>query len=157
MLLVGIDPGNNGAIAFLLDGEIASVQDLPVVNVAHGDGSRRELSPELLHDLLVHTEIRIAKAIVEDVNSFGMGRTSAFRFGKNVGLIQGVLAACGIKTDTVTPAKWKKEFGLGRDKSVARAAAIKLWPTASHYFSRVRDDGRAEACLLAEYARRHCK
>ena len=151
MLVVGIDPGLEGAIAFLLDGQLLSVSDLPTVEVKHGKGSRKELSPALLHDMLVHTEIRIHKATVEDVNSFGMGRTSAFRFGQNVGTILSVLACCGIRTEMVIPGKWKKTFGLGKDKELSRAAAIKMWPDQSHYFSRKKDDGRAEACLIAEY------
>ena len=154
MLVVGIDPGLSGAIAFLLDGRLLNVDDLPTVEVPHGKSSRKELSPALLHDMLVHTEIRIDKAMVEDVNAFGMGRTSAFRFGQNVGTILAVLACCGIRTDMVTPQRWKKSMGLGADKSLSRAAAIKLWPDASHYFSRKKDDGRAEAALIAEWGRR---
>lgn len=155
MLICGIDPGLSGAIAFLNDGELLSVADLPLVDVQHGKGSRKELSPALLHDMLVHTEIRIAKAVVEQVGaSPQMGTTSAFRFGENYGAILAVLACCGIRTETVRPQTWKKNMGLGPDKSLSRAMAIKLWPDQSQYFARVRDDGRAEAALLAEYSRR---
>lgn len=157
MLILGVDPGLSGALAFLHDGALLNVQDLPLVTVGHGSGSRQEMSPELLHDLLVHTEIRIGMAVVEDVNAFGMGRTSAYRFGKNVGQIEGVLAACGIRTMKVTPQKWKKAMGLGADKALSRAAAIKLWPDQSQFFARVKDDGRAEAALIAEYCRRTTK
>ena len=150
MLVVGIDPGLSGAIAFLNDGDLLNVEDLPVVDVAHGRSSRKELSPALLHDMLVHTEIRVAQAVVEDVNAFGMGRTSAYRFGVNVGTILAVLACCGIRTQIVTPQKWKKAMRLGADKSLSRAAAIKMWPMQSHLFARVKDDGRAEAALIAE-------
>lgn len=155
MLILGVDPGLSGALAFLHDGVLLNVQDLPLVSVGHGAGSRQEMSPELLHDELVHLDIRIGMAVVEDVNAFGMGRTSAYRFGKNVGQIEGVLAACGIRTVKVTPQKWKKAMGLSTDKALSRAAAIKLWPDQSKYFSRVKDDGRAEAALLAEWGRKH--
>lgn len=154
MLILGIDVGLSGALAFLHDGDLLNVQDLPLVAIGHGSGSRQEMSPELLHDMLVHTEIRIGLAVVEDVNAFGMGRTSAYRFGKNVGQIEGVLAACGIRTVKVTPQRWKKAMGLGADKALSRAAAIKLWPDQSQYFARVKDDGRAEAALLAEWGRK---
>lgn len=154
MLIVGIDPGLSGAVAFLHNGDLLSVDDLPLVEVQHGKSSRKELSSALLHDMLVHTEIRIGKAIVEDVNAFGMGRTSAYRFGKNVGQIEAVLACCGIRTEMVTPQRWKKAMGLGADKALSRAMAIKKWPMQSHLFARVKDDGRAEAALLAEYGRR---
>jgi len=154
MLIVGIDPGISGAIAFMRDGDLVNVDDLPVVEVAHGKGSRKELSPQLLHDRLLDADVRIDVAVLEDVNAFGMGRTSAFRFGENVGTIKGVLAASGIRTVLVTPQKWKKAMGLGRDKALSRAAAIKMWPMSSSWFSKVKDDGRAEAALLCEYFRR---
>lgn len=154
MLILGVDVGLNGAMAFLLDGQLLNVEDLPLVDVKHGAKTRKELSPALFHDRLLDSEIRIGKAVLEDVNAFGMGRTSAYRFGVNVGTIVGVLTACGIPIETVTPAKWKKAMGLTTDKKLSRALAIKTWPDRSHYFARVKDDGRAEACLLAEYARR---
>ena len=154
MLILGVDVGLNGAMAFLLDGQLVNVEDLPLVDVRHGAKTRKELSAALLHVRLVAPDIRIAKAVLEDVNAFGMGRTSAYRFGVGVGTIVGVLTACGIRIETVTPQKWKKAMGLTADKKLSRAMAIKTWPDASHYFSRVKDDGRAEACLLAEYGRR---
>ena len=154
MLILGVDVGLNGAMAFLLDGRLVNVEDMPLVDVRHGAKTRKELSAALFHDRLLDSEIRITKAVLEDVNAFGMGRTSAYRFGVNVGTIVGVLTACGIQIKTVTPAKWKKAMGLGKDKALSRGLAIKTWPDCSHYFARVKDDGRAEAALLAEYARR---
>jgi crossover junction endodeoxyribonuclease RuvC len=155
MLVLGIDPGLSGAVAFLHGEQLLDVADLPLVDVQHGKGSRKELSPALLHDMLVHTEIRIGKAIVEHVGaSPQMGTTSAFRFGENFGGILAVLACCGIRTELVRPQTWKKAMGLGPDKSISRAMAIKLWPMQSEYFARVKDDGRAEAALIAEWARR---
>jgi len=155
MLVLGIDPGLSGAVAFVHGDQLLNVADLPLVDVQHGKGSRKELSPALLHDMLVHTEIRIGKAIVEHVGaSPQMGTTSAFRFGENFGGILAVLACCGIRTELVRPQTWKRAMGLGPDKSISRAMAIKLWPLQSDYFARAKDDGRAEAALIAEWARR---
>lgn len=156
MLVVGVDPGLHGAIAFLHDGNLLNVADLPTVEVGHGKGSRKELSPALLHDMLVHTEIRIDKAVVEHVSaSPGMGVTSAFRFGEGFGVILAVLACCGIRTELVRPAEWKRSMGLSKDKALSRAEAIRRWPMQSDYFALAKHDGRAEASLLAEYGRRH--
>lgn len=156
MLICGIDVGLQGAVAFMLDGELVNVEDLPHVDVVHGKSSRKELSPELFHDRLLDAERRIDLAVLEDVNAFNMGRTSAYRFGFGAGLIRGVLAASGIRTKTVAPSKWKRDMGLptGADKSLSRAAAIRLFPMRSSFFGRVRDDGRADAALLCEWARR---
>jgi crossover junction endodeoxyribonuclease RuvC len=51
----------------------------------------------------------------------------------------------------VTPAKWKRYFGLDADKEKSRALALRLWPSRSDLFTRKRDHGRAEAALLARY------
>ena len=153
-MIVGIDPGLSGAIAFLDGSNLLNVADLPLVEVQHGKGSRKELSPALLHDMLVHTEIKISKAVVEHVAaSPQMGTVSAFRFGESFGAILAVLACCGIRTVLVRPAAWKKAMGLGPDKALSRAMAIKLWPDQSHCFARAKDEGRAEAALIAEYGR----
>lgn len=158
MLILGLDPGLNGAVAFLHDGELINVEDLPTVDVQHGKGTRKELSPALFHDMLIHSDIRIGKAIVEQVGaSPQMGTTSAFRFGEGFGMVMAVLACCGIRTELVRPQVWKKAMGLGSDKSLSRAAALKLWPDRSELFARAKDDGRAEASLIAEFGRRQCK
>jgi crossover junction endodeoxyribonuclease RuvC len=88
---------------------------------------------------------------LEQVNSFGMGRTSAYNFGQGVGVIKGVLATMNISYTLVTPQKWKKYFDLSRDKDESRLYAARLWPTSADKFKRKRDDGRAEALLIAKY------
>jgi hypothetical protein len=37
----------------------------------------------------------------------------------------------------------------GRDKDASRAAAIQRWPARAELFSRKKDDGVAEAALIA--------
>ena len=55
----------------------------------------------------------------------------------------------------VWPATWKRSFGLiGQDKGASRAAAARMFPALAKAFSRVKDDGPAEAMLLAYYGMR---
>lgn len=147
-LIIGIDPGLEGALAFIDtsgNGMLAAcVEDMPVAG-GHVD-------PAVLAHLLA--EKRNAHAFIEQVNSFGMGRKSAFTFGHGVGAVLGVLAALGIPYTEVTPAAWKKTYGLRRDKNASRAAALKLFPSLAGDLRRAKDDGRAEALLIAEYGRR---
>ena len=97
----------------------------------------------------------LAVAWVEDVHSMpGQGVASTFKFGRSVGVVEGALSALGIPIRWVSPAKWKKAMGLPADKGAARRRAIELWPDHAHLFARVKDDGRAEAALIAEYGRR---
>jgi crossover junction endodeoxyribonuclease RuvC len=49
----------------------------------------------------------------------------------------------------ITPANWKRVVGLTlASKDASRAEAIRRWPGHAELFGRVRDDGRAEACLI---------
>jgi crossover junction endodeoxyribonuclease RuvC len=63
------------------------------------------------------------------------------------------LAAHQVPVQYVTPAKWKKYFGLSKNKGSSRGLAIQRFPQVSDKFSRVKDDGRAEAALIALYGK----
>jgi crossover junction endodeoxyribonuclease RuvC len=52
----------------------------------------------------------------------------------------------------VTPQQWKKDMKLTSDKASSLAMARELWPLAPLH--RAKDNGRAEALLLAEWYRR---
>ena len=51
----------------------------------------------------------------------------------------------------VRPNIWKREAAVPADKNAARMMATRLWPDHSNLFARVKDDGRAEAALLAKW------
>ncbi|MFS9669006.1 hypothetical protein, partial [Klebsiella pneumoniae] len=55
-------------------------------------------------------------------------------------------------TASLTPVKptvWKSSLQVPRDKNQARARATQLFPSAAAQVARVKDDGRAEAALIA--------
>jgi crossover junction endodeoxyribonuclease RuvC len=66
-------------------------------------------------------------------------------------MVRGVIAAAGIPLHLVSPAKWKRAYGLDADKEKSRALALRLWPARADLFGRKRDHGRAEAALIARY------
>lgn len=145
-MIAGIDPGMTGAIAFLYDDPRERrlfVEDMPTLG--------KEINAVAVADLL--REFPPDHVYLEAVNSFGMGRQSAFNFGQGVGVIKGVLAALVVPYTPVSPAKWKKHFSLGRDKDKARAIATHLYPQCGAQFTRKKDHGRAEAALLAHWAK----
>lgn len=78
-----------------------------------------------------------------------------FRFGQQVGAIEMAAAAHGHELRYVTPSTWKAHFGLSADKGVARGYAMKRFPALADQLSRVKDDGRAEALLIALYGLEH--
>jgi crossover junction endodeoxyribonuclease RuvC len=145
-MIVGVDVGASGAIAWMTDeGHLIEVRDLPHIK-GHG------MCPAMLAGWLREPGRGPVHAFVERVASRpGQGVVSVFTFGRAFGMIEGVLGAEEVPVTMVTPAKWKAHFGLGTDKNASRARAAQLWPGLAGTFARAKDDGRAEAALIALY------
>lgn len=147
--VIGIDPGASGAVAILQrDGGLVQVFDMPCVEVVVGGKAKRRISPEMLA-----AELRLyadAAAYVEQVGAMpGQGVTSMFSFGESLGLARGVLAGLGVPVQLVPPTRWKRSLNLNAGKDGARALAAATWPAQAAEFRRVKDDGKAEAALIA--------
>jgi len=140
-MICGVDPGRGGAIAMLYPDGRLYLEDMPSIG--------KEISGGALADTF--NEFRPDVVYLEQVNSFGQGRTSAFNFGQGFGVIKGVLAALHIPYHMVTPMKWKKHYGLNRDKDASRILATRMWPKEASMFKRKKDSDRAEAALIAKY------
>jgi crossover junction endodeoxyribonuclease RuvC len=155
MFIIGIDPGASGAVAILeKSGKLVHVFDMPSLELMAGGKAKRRVNPEMLAAELKLYADQGATAVVEQVGAMpGQGVSSMFAFGESFGLAKGVLAGLHIPTSTVTPGKWKKAMGVNAGKDGSRAKAAQLWPSQAAEFKRVKDDGRAEACLIAEWAR----
>jgi len=145
-MILGIDPGISGALAWLSDdGHLISTMDMPAIEV-HG---KKKVSPQILTSELAGR--RPILAVIEDVGAMpGQGVTSMFNFGYSAGILVGVCAGLGIPTVLYRPAVWKRAAGVPADKGAARQMAQRLWPGCRD-FDRVKDDGRAEAALLARW------
>jgi len=80
------------------------------------------------------------------------GIASSANFLGQAELIRGILIGLGIAHEDIHPASWKADMFHGAsDKTDARAKAAALFPASSQRFARVKDDGLAEAALLAYY------
>lgn len=132
-LVIGIDPGLTGAIAWLADGVLTDVCDMPTVG--RGKAGRQTVNaPDLARLIREHLFIGAAVvAVVEEVAARpGQGVTSMFRFGHSCGAIAGVLGALRIPVVYVTPQRWKRYHGLiGAAKDASRGRAIDLYPSAT--------------------------
>ena len=149
--IIGIDPGAGGAVAILeRGGRLVQVFEMPAVEVVVGGKAKRRVSPEMLAAELRLYNVDGTTAIVEQVSAMpGQGVSSMFSFGEAYGLAKGVLAGLAIPVSTVTPGKWKRALQLNAGKDAARAKAAALWPEQAGEFRRVKDDGKAEAALIA--------
>jgi crossover junction endodeoxyribonuclease RuvC len=145
---IGIDIGAQGAIAILdQSGALLEIHDMPVLK--DGPAGRRAVNAPLLAAIIFKSHADYA--FVENVNARpGEGAVGGFAFGRARGVIEGVLAAAGVPCTFITPPAWKRAVGLTlASKDAARSEAIRRWPGHAELFARVKDDGRAEAALIA--------
>lgn len=155
--IIGMDPGMSGAIAILSDtGDLISVTDMPVFAVVKRVGGKDRTKNHInVHDLgniLGPYQVSGATAVIEHVGPMPRdGAMQAFQFGFGAGALHGACGAMGFGIETVTPQKWKKHFGLTADKGGSRQLATRRFPAHADLFKRVKDDGRAEAVLVALY------
>jgi len=144
MIVVGIDPGVNGGIAWITDGRACV-----------------EKTPDTLQDLWeLFQDIRAAAspplgvgetkamAYIEQVHSSPqMGVKSAFTFGNGFGHLEMALTAAGIPFERVRPQVWQKAMGCMTkgDKNVSKRRSQELFPQikVTHAI--------ADALLIASY------
>jgi len=146
--IIGIDPGASGAIALLVSGVLVSVHDMPTVTVERNKSQKRQVCPAGLS--LLMQQLSPHRATVEKVGARpGQGVSSMFSFGRSVGIIEGVLAAKQIPVTFTTPQAWQKLSGAAKGKDGSRQRVMELFPSQANLFARVKDDGRADAVLIA--------
>jgi crossover junction endodeoxyribonuclease RuvC len=152
--ILGVDPGASGALVILeTQTNTLTVADMPTVTIKRGTRQVRQVNAYLLADII--KELAPAKAFVEAVHAMpGQGVSSMFAFGRALGVIEGVLAGLQVPTTLVPPAEWTKAMRVKGGKDGARNRAIELYPRSADQFARVKDDGRADACLIATYGAR---
>lgn len=136
---IGIDPGTNGGIAWITDGN-PCVEKMP--------DTLRDLW-ELLCEISHESD---CKAYVEQVSSFPeMGVVSAFSFGRGYGNLEMALTAAGIPFERVRPQVWQKALGCMTkgDKNITKRKAQELFPSLKITHAT------ADALLIAEYGTKH--
>ena len=145
-MIIGIDPGFSGAIALLSD-DVLEVYDLPVKKV----GNHNQICPYAF-SLLIPDGVSFGA--VEEIGARpNQGIASTARFTYNAGILYGVLAAKGVPVVKVMPAVWKSALGLGKSKKDSLSLARKLFPSNKESFRLMKHDGRAEAALIAHFAK----
>lgn len=154
-LILGIDPGQTGAVALLADGEPAGFIDMPTIP--------RRAGGEQIDAVTLGDRIREAigqhpganlYAVIEQVNALPkQGSASGFRFGQSDGMARGVIGALRVPLVEVPPGTWKKYLRLtGAEKDAARAYALQRFPQLADDLRRKKDIGRADGLLIALWA-----
>lgn len=182
-MIIGIDPGLDGAVAMLHDDGEVEFHDAPTVTVQGAKRQSRKYDVDemvsIIHaaasslDTTTHRAgflvvIEYQQAMPSARGKRGaegggeseqprQGSLASFGVGYGYGLWIGIVKAQQLPLEIVHPSSWKakmmKDFGKGKDASILRAK--NLSPTAADRLKRKKDHGRAEALLLCHYAQRY--
>ena len=146
----GIDPGGQGALVWVRNSRIVAIRDMPTIMVRVGQTMRPRVTA---HGLVRLFRALPAEAYFLEDNSGRPknGSTTGYTFGRSSGLVEGVAAALDIPLQAVGSQRWKKAMTVNRVKTKSRIEAMRVFPEWAGSFERVRDDGRAEAALIALY------
>ena len=147
MLIAGIDPGSNGAIAVLDSTNPDSVALLDLNKCSIYD------TTEWLHNQ------KIESIWLESVHSlYGMSAKSNFGFGRNFGISFAIakIAVAGGAVYQVTPKIWQKYIGITEKgkaiKQQVAQIAQSIYPSANlHGPKGGLLDGRSDALMIAHY------
>lgn len=172
MLIIGIDPGKQGAVAFLNSTAVLSLKDTPTLK----GGKREEYDAAAMVAVLrwletvTTTEEGVHVFLEKAWGAPGQSSVATFSQGEGLGLWKGIIASLALPYTAVAPVTWKKVMladvsktaeGKAAEKRQMKVAAVttaqRLFPRYAGAFVGPRGgimDGRAEAALLAEYGRR---
>lgn len=159
MLILGVDPGFTGALCLMDQNGAIRILDTPLMaaeTLTSRALSSRSVDVAAIARWLEPHSCAIELVVIEKVNAApDQGVSSTFRFGESYGQVQGILAGLSINRVIKTPpAVWKAKMAVTHNKQTSLDMARKLAPEYAHLFSRKKDDGRAEAFLLAIFGAR---
>lgn len=155
--VIGIDPGLSGGMAVydVAAKKLVEVRPLPVEEIKSGRYTDRNIDAHAFAEMIaVSVEaFEVQLVVIEKVHSSPqMGVASAFKFGHNYGIVQMASMIYAPRVEFVTPQRWKARMMLSFDKKQSLTMARKMFP--GDHFPRQKDEGLAEAALIAFYAAR---
>ena len=150
MRILGIDIGVTGAICMLGD-DSPRIRDMPVHEIKVGRRNQLQVSAALLADIIESCS-PVQHAFIEQQHPRpAQGVVSVFSLGRSFGVVVGTLAARGGAMTLVAPNEWTRWHKLKKGKDSHRQRAVEWYPGQAAILARARDDGRADALLIAHY------
>lgn len=153
MKLIAFDPGLKGGIAY----------ESPCVASTRIEAIPMPVSGKEIDIAAIAGVIKVIRpdmAIIEKVHSMpGQGVSSTFKFGMGYGALLGICSALEIRTELVTPQRWKSVTlrGTKKDKDAAIAYCRRAFPSTSLLAtarSKKPHDGMADALCIYSYGQR---
>ena len=171
---LGIDPGKEGGLAIISHDGVLKAWPMPLMPNADG----KLVVDEMKAGKLFLTRIKpagVAECRIEQVHSMPWdGVASAFKFGRNAGLLIGLLIAHEIIFEEIPPETWQKALGIQARQKPPKfkgKALINFPPeeTKAQWKRRLMESAlqlfpgheeitleTADAVLIAEVTRRMC-
>lgn len=171
MIFIAMDPGMSGAVSIIEENDVF-VFDVPTKVI----DEKKDYDIKTMSAILRKYEKEQVICLIENVYSMSaQGVVSVFSFGRGKGIWEGVAHTLGFNVFMVSPQAWKKSFpelinkikpdktkskseqskekrlNKAAAKTRARELASKLYPKLADKFAKVKDDGRAEAILMATH------
>lgn len=143
---VGIDPGATGAIAVL------QANNLTITTLK----DEREALDELRRISKLPGQVFV---LLEEVHSMPrQGVVSSFTFGRNFGVVIGMVMACDLSLQLMRPQRWLKELGIRPRKKTESKTEWKkfLAATAKRMYPKFQsiNQQNADSVLIATACRR---
>lgn len=154
-IYIGIDIGFGGALAARHDSAVL-IKDMPCIPSPKGKGKALDI-PAIVA-WLDHFQGGDVTVLIEEPQLRPAQSSQAKPF-IGAGIMLGIAHGFGFKAELVSARTWKAFYpsfrGLNRkqQKNEARRLAADLYPHRSDSFKRVKDDGRADAVLILNYAK----
>ena len=161
-VFVGIDPGISGAIG-VISGDEAWVLDMPTITTEVKRRGKKPSKKNTMDAVALKLHLKIigpsfvviekVPALVSGPGGSRMGSAVSFQMGRSFGICEGVVAGLEFPYILVTPQAWKKAMlaGTNKDKAAAVIKATQMFPSIP--LPRKADHNKAEAMLLAQYAK----
>lgn len=162
-LVLGIDPGANGAFAVYDTTSrrlVGPVQDVPVWFQTVSRKKRKRVDALAIADMFDEFEVMGVQLVVMEAvgGRGGQSAVAGFSFGYTVGVIYMAALYSGIVIETVPPQTWKQMLNVpGKSKAddtAIMARADELFPDDRMQFRGDRGGkklDRAEAAMIAKY------
>ncbi len=159
---VGIDPGVNGAIAFVSD-TVLRIMDMPTKDTKWKKPTKKLKQGEYtleyaqrvdtpkLASYITKCPHEIEQITIEIVHSMPkQGVASSFNFGAAFSAAVAAVELAGYEPRMVFPQFWKGKCGLiGHKKDASRILCLQMYPQLKDILKRKKDVDRADALLIA--------
>ena len=155
-IVIGIDPGKKGAIAFRMGNDLPIIYDMPILNDSYDLFALGELFKDL------SKEGNVSAAIEKQQAFPGQGVKSMFTLGYGFGALEMGLSGFHIPYEIVRATDWRRGLGIPQSKDATKrksdsiAFARRKYPDLYEQLL-VSKDGRSDALNIMEWKRKEMK